>query len=128
MKLYGYLFASLFVLVGQNAMSQAGTPVVKPENEKKFTPYMVYRHGGPDGVEEFKKTDPQTYAKELWYYAESFYVKRDHLSQGVPLDESIIDISRFENQRLPAQEAIVLLPGFKDAIVLLPTNQLIYKP
>lgn len=128
MKFFGYALLALLTITGNKAFSQANAPTVKAENEKKFTPYMMFRHGGPDGVAEFKKTNPQLYAKELWYYAESFYVKRDHLAQGVTLDESIIDISRFENQRQANQEAIVMLPGFKDVLVLLPTNQLIYKP
>ncbi len=128
MKFFGYALLTLLTLGGSKAFSQAATPAIKAENEKKFTPYMMFRHGGPDGVSEFKKTNPDLYAKELWYYAESFYVKRDHLAQGAVLDESIIDIGRFENQRQANQETIVLLPGFKDALVLLPTNQLIYKP
>ncbi len=68
------------------------------------------------------------YAKEMWYYTESFYVKRNYNNEGITLDESIIDISRFESQRKENEEAIVTLPGFKDVIVLIPNNKLIYKP
>lgn len=77
---------------------------------------------------EFKKNKPHEYLKELWYYSESFYVKRNHLQEGVTMDESMIDITRFESSRKEGEEAIILLPGFKDALVLLPINKLIYKP
>lgn len=99
-----------------------------PKKEAMFLPYLAVRHGGPASLQEWKKSNTVQYYKELWYYCESFYVKRNHLSQGVSLDESIIDISRFEASRKPNEEATVILPGFKDALVLLPTNQLVYKP
>jgi hypothetical protein len=99
-----------------------------PESEKKFSGYMYSNHGGVKGLEDFKRNHLNEYIKELQYYSESFYVKRNHLGEGVTLDESIIDITRFENQRKPNEEAIVILPGFKDAIVLLPDTKLIYKP
>lgn len=113
---------------GESAFSQVNSLELKPENEKKFTPYMMFRHGGPDGLADFKKNKPHDYLKELWYYSESFYVKRNHLSEGYVLNEEIIDISRFEKSRKENEEAIVVLPGFKDVLVLLPSNQLIYKP
>ena len=68
------------------------------------------------------------YAQEMWYFSESFYVKRDHLSSGIVLNEEIIDISRFESHRKDNEEAIVELLGFKDVLVLLPKSKLIYKP
>ena len=89
---------------------------------------MLFRHGGPEGLSDFKKNKPHEYLKELWYYSESFYVKRDYLDEGVSLDESIIDITRFESSRKSTEESIVILPGFKDVLVLFPLNQLIYKP
>ena len=39
-----------------------------------------------------------------------------------------LDISRFEHARKEMEEAILVLPGYKDALVLLPINKLIYKP
>ena len=47
---------------------------------------------------------------------------------GVVSHEEAIDISRFESNRKQNEEAIVIIPGFKDVIVLLPTTKLIYKP
>lgn len=128
MKFFNWCLFGLFALGAQTLTAQVNSLELKPENEKKFTPYMFARHGGPDGISDLKKNNPHLYLKELWYYSESFYVKRNHLSEGVSLDASIIDISRFESNRKLNEEAIVVLPGFKDALVLLPLNQLIYKP
>lgn len=99
-----------------------------PEKETKFLPYLAVRHGGFPAVYEWKKSNTVQYYKELWYYCESFYIKRNHFNEGVTLNESIIDISRFENSRKENEEAIVILPGYKDVIVLLPSKGLIYKP
>jgi hypothetical protein len=120
----------IVVLVGfcKSTFSQVNSLELNPEKEKKFSPYMFWRHGGPEGLVDFKKSNSYQYLKELWYYSESFYVKRDHLSTGAVLNDAIIDISRFESSRKENEEAIVILPGFKDALVLLPINKLIYKP
>ena len=77
---------------------------------------------------KWKNNNTYQYYKELWYYCESFYVKRNHLPQGVELNESMIDITRFESSRKEFEEVIIILPGFKDALVLLPAYKLIYKP
>jgi len=99
-----------------------------PVKESMFLPYLAVRHGGMPAVEEWKKNNTVQYYKELWYYTESFYVKRNHFPQGETLNESIIDISRFENSRKNDEEAIVIFPGFRDVIVLLPLNKLLYYP
>jgi hypothetical protein len=44
------------------------------------------------------------------------------------MDDSQIDISRFESQRKENEEVTIKIDGFKDVIVLLPTNKLIYNP
>jgi hypothetical protein len=118
------------VLVGfcKPTFSQVNSLELNPDKEKKFSPYMLRRHSGSEGLADFKKNNSYQYLKELWYYSESFYVKRDYLPTGVVLNEAIIDISRFEKSRKESEETIVILPGFKDALVLLPTNKLIYKP
>jgi hypothetical protein len=64
----------------------------------------------------------------MWYYTESFYIKRDHLPDGITLNEAAIDITRFESKRQANVETIVTLDGFKDVLVLIPGNDLIYKP
>jgi hypothetical protein len=64
----------------------------------------------------------------MWYFSESFYIKRNYSNDGVAMNEEAIDISRFESNRKQNEEAIVIIPGFKDVIVLLPTTKLIYKP
>jgi hypothetical protein len=111
--------------------AQLNTPETlkpNPEKEKMYSPYLAIRHGGPQGLEAWKKSNTVQYYKELWYFCESFYVKRNHLKEGIELNEAIIDISRFEASRKENEEAIVLLPGFKDALVLLPAKSLVYKP
>jgi len=117
-----FLFLSSVILSQNNAFE------IDPVKEKMFTPYMLYRHQGEEGLAAFKKNQPFDYAKELWYYSESFYVKRNHLSQGEVLNAAMIDISRFENYRKDTEEAIVVVPGYKDVLVLLPNNKLLYKP
>lgn len=99
-----------------------------PEREKMFLPYLAVRHGGEPATENWKKSNTVLYYKELWYYCESFYIKRNYYSSGVPMSESAIDISRYESFRKASEEFIVPLDGFKDALVLLPTSKLLYKP
>ncbi len=121
---------SLFLLLGMSFVSFSQMEEIKlnPDKVKKYQPYMEFRHGGVSGFPAWKSTNKMLYAQEMWYFSESFYVKRNYLDQGVTLNEEIIDISRFENQRKQNEEAIVTLSGFKDVIVLLPAKQLIYKP
>lgn len=100
-----------------------------PEKVKKFEPYLEIRHSGPgQDFKTWKENNKYQYVKEMWYFSESFSVKRNVNSDGITLNEAIIDISRFEAYRKANEEAIVNLPGHKDVIVLLPANQLIYKP
>ena len=99
-----------------------------PALEKMYFPYLAVRHGGPAQTLKWKESNTMRYYQELWYYSKSFSVKRNHFSEGVPLLESIIDISRFESQRKATEEAIVVLPGFRDVLVLVPIDKLIHHP
>ncbi len=90
-----------------------------------FEPYIAFKH---TDFKTWKENNKLIYWKELWYYTESFYVKRNYLKDGEVLNESIVDISRFEYLRKESEESIVELTGFKDVIVLIPNNKLIYKP
>lgn len=124
---------SLFVgaLMGISVLSysqQLNDLKLNPEKVKKFITYVEFKHGGPQVFSAWKENNKLQYAKEMWYYSESFYVKRNVSNEGYVLDESIIDISRFEAQRKASEEVVINMPGFKDAIVLLPTDKLIYKP
>ena len=122
-------FLSILIGMSFSSFSQQLEEIkLNPEKVKKFSPYIEFKHGGGQGFEIWKNNNKMLYFKEMWYYTESFYVKRDHLKEGFPLNEEIIDISRFENQRKPNEEVIIPMPGFKDALVLLPTKLLIYKP
>ena len=100
------------------------------EKVKKFEIYLEIHHTDPQGVNfnSWKENNKQQYTKEMWYFSESFYIKRNVLAEGIVLDEAIIDITRFENKRKENEEAIVEIPGSKDVIVLLPNSQLFYKP
>ena len=113
-----------------NAMAQTELLPVKYDKEiaAKFEKYIEFKHSFTENYTTWKKANEKLCLKELWYYGKSFYVKRNAINEGITLDESIIDISRFENFRKENEEAIVFLPGFKDALVLLPNNKLIYKP
>lgn len=101
---------------------------IDPEKEIKYLPYVEYKHSFGEGFKSWKSNNKFLYIKEMWYYTESFYIKRNHLDSGNSMDESLIDVSRFENYRKETEESIISIPGFKDAIVLLPSNKLIYKP
>ncbi len=120
----------LFIFLGSlgYAQSQVNSLEADPLKEKKFCPYMIYNHGGKEGLEELKKYAPYEYLKELWYYSESFYVKRNYFEKGLTLDESTIDVGRFEKLRKENEEAIITIIDYKDAIVLLPLNKLLFKP
>jgi hypothetical protein len=99
---------------------------IDPIKEKKLLPYIETRHGGPEAFAKWKEDNKFQYVKEMWYMSESFYVKQNHLSEGIALDIAIVDVVRLENQRKENEEVIVVLPGVKDAIVLLPANKLFY--
>lgn len=99
-----------------------------PEKVQKFGVYVKYKHSYEPGFEVWKENNKLLYAKEMWYYTESFYIKRDHFLDGLVLNEEIIDVSRWEYMRKPDEEVFVRITGFKDALVLLPGNKLLYKP
>ncbi|MBI2721987.1 MAG: hypothetical protein HYX39_07420 [Bacteroidetes bacterium] len=119
---------SLFILISLAVTSQTNEIKLNAEKIKKFEPYIHFKHTGYSSFNEWRENNKLLYTKEMWYYSESFYVKRNHLTEGVTLNEEIIDITRFESQRKANEEVTVILPGFKDALVLLPGNKLIYKP
>jgi hypothetical protein len=121
------LFLS-FIFLSLRTFAQANSLEFNPEKEKIYNPFMWGRHSGIDGLADFKKDHPHEYLKELWYYSESFYIRRNYLKEGVEMSEVGLDISRFEYARKENEEAILVLPGYKDALVLLPLNRLIYKP
>jgi len=124
------IFALLNVFNISHSQTTANLEMLKPNSQKEimFRPYLAVLHGGLDGLDTWKKDHTIQYYKELWYYCESFYVKRNYMLEGITLNEEIIDISRFESSRKDYDEAVVILPGFKDVLVLLPTYKLIYKP
>ncbi len=123
----------LFILFGFCSVYNSQTIVTDdlkpdPEREKMFFPYLATRHGGPESTLTWKESNTIQYYRELWYYCNSFTVRKDYFNEGGALTESIIDISRFESQRKRNEDAIVVLPGLKDVLVLFPEKELIYKP
>lgn len=110
---------------------------VSAEKEKQYQPYVAANLGIHQDFESWKNNNKILYRKEVWYYAESFYVKKNYFAEGSvsidgglntnSIDASQIDISRFESNRKQTEESIVILPGFKDVIVLIPGNKLLYK-
>ena len=124
-------FISFFCLVIPDYFSQptvSDALIPDPAREKMFFPYLAVRHGGPEGTLKWKESHTIQYYQELWYYCKSFSVQKNYFPEGGELQESIIDISRFESQRKQNEIAIVVLPGLKDVLVLLPGRELIYKP
>lgn len=94
-----------------------------------YQKYLEFRFSYVEGgFPQWKKDNPELYEKEMWYLTESFYIKRNYLSQGITMDEGMIYAPRFEAQRKQDEEAIVTFPGFKDVMVLIPGSKLIYKP
>lgn len=121
-----YLFALL--IFGSVGYSQITELKLNPERVKLFLPYVEWKYGGAEVFPEWKNNNKMLFAKEMWYYTESFYIKRNVSAEGVTIQEEIIDITRFESHRKQNEEAVLLLPGFKDALVLIPAKDLIYKP
>ena len=122
-------FFGIFIFMSLVSFSQDWSKIkLDPDKEKKFEPYIAFRHGGGADYQAWKANNKFQYVKEMWYFSESFYVKRNVNTSGATLNEEIIDVSRLESNRKPTEEATVNMPGFKDVIVLLPTNKLIYKP
>ncbi len=125
-----FLFLGIFTVMSLFSFSQDWSKIkLDPAKEKKFEPYVEFRHASTKAeYQTWKANNKFQYVKEMWYFSESFYVKRNVTNDGLTLNEEIIDISRFESNRKANEEATVVMPGFKDVIVLLPTNKLIYKP
>lgn len=97
-----------------------------PIKEKKFLPYLELRHGGAEATKKWKEENKYEYVKQMWYFTESFKIKRNAQTTGVTIDEAGIDITRFEAERKANEETVINLPGFKDAIVLLPSKDCFY--
>lgn len=127
MRLIVFIFLAL--IINQKLSAQNIQDIkLDPVKVDKYLQYVKWKHSYGDGFEAWKESNKIAYAGELWYYTESFYIKRDHFPDGLELNEEIIDVARWELQRKPDSEAIIRLPGFKDALVLIPANKLIYTP
>lgn len=126
---FGFL-CSLHTMFSQVSSSNSNQEIaLNPAKVALFEKYPEFKYNIiPGSWQNIKLNNPELYKKELWYYTESFYIKRDHFTSGISLPEASIDISRFERKRKAQEEVMVKLEGYKDVIVLIPGNELIYKP
>jgi hypothetical protein len=119
----------LFVPMLSLAQSSPFDPyMVSPQKEQAYLPYLAARHGGPEALLRWKQENRLQYRKELWYFAESFEIKRNHVQDGIVLDAAVIDISRFEHFRLAAADTTIVIPGYRDGLFLQAANKLLHKP
>lgn len=118
----------LFILLANYSWSQNISSIKLDSNKVLiFEKYLSFRHSfEPGGFNEWKASNPELYAKEMWYQSESFYIKRNYLTSGLTMNEGMIDVCRFEHLRKVNEEVIVPFAGFKDVMILLPKNKLIY--
>lgn len=116
------------ILISNFSLAQNSSSIkLDPAKVLIFEKYLSFRHSfEPGGFALWKTNNPELYAKEMWYQSESFYIKRNHLASGLTMNEGMIDVCRFEHLRKEKEEVIVPFPGFKDVMVLLPKNKLIY--
>lgn len=116
------------VLLSNYAWAQKNSAIKLDSNKVLiFEKYLSFRHSfEPGGFVQWKNNNPELYAKEMWYQSESFYIKRNYLASGLTMNEGMIDVCRFEHLRKEKEEVIVPFAGFKDVMILLPKNKLIY--
>lgn len=129
MKYFLITVSLFFFTIGysQSGVNELEAFKPNPEKESKYLPFLAVRHGGMENIEAWKKENTVLYYKELWYFTESFYIKRNHYQEGIALNEFYIDITRYDSERKMNEEVFVTIPGCKDVIVLLPENKLAYK-
>jgi len=118
----------VFILISNFSWAQNSSSIkLDPAKVQIFEKYLSFRHSfEPGGFIQWKANNPELYSKEMWYQSESFYIIRNHLASGLTMNEGMIDVCRFEHLRKEKDEVIVPFPGFKDVMVLLPKNKLIY--
>lgn len=126
------LISLFLVLIGKTQTIDVSAYKPTPEAEKMYSPYIMAKKMINDvpTFEKWKESNKIQYFKELWYYSKSFTVIHHVNDEGITIDESIIDISRFDWVRDSVKEIYIPLTesGYNDTIVLLPINKLLYKP
>ena len=125
-----FLFLILMMGMSLLSFSQDFSKIkLDPEKVKKFEIFLIASNGNDiPSFQQWKESNKYDYVKQMWYFSESFYIKRNVKAEGISMDETGLDISRFEKNRKATEEAIVEVPGYKDVIVLLPADKLFYKP
>ena len=122
------LLLSFVTLVSLSTFSQNLDQFkLNADKVSKYQIFLAARHGGGEVFNQWKENNKVQYTQEMWYFSESFYVKKNAYSEGVQLDVSIIDVSRFEDQRKENEEVQIQLGGYKDAVILLPRKDLLHK-
>ncbi len=123
-----FVIGSSFLSFSQSTINPFQEIRLDPVKVQQFEKYVSFKHSYGQTFESWKNANTMLYVNEMWYYSESFYVKRDHSTTGIVLNESGFDVSRFESKRSQTEEVVLTFAGSKDAIVLIPGNKLIYKP
>lgn len=128
MKIKNILGISL-ILISLSYRSQNQEIKLDATKIKTYLPYLQAKLGlNTPAFSVWKENNKALYAKEMWYYTESFYLKKDHNLSGESLNIGFFDVSRFEHLRNATTEVIIPFEGFKDAVVLLPKTKLLYNP
>lgn len=123
-----FLKSTSLILAQNSVLIPVEDILLDPVKAQVYSKFVVWKHSHGQSFEDWKNANTMQYIKELWYYSESFYVKRDTFLTGVALNEAEFDVSRFESKRKQNEKSILTFPGSKDVIILIPANQLIYKP
>lgn len=118
----------LVLTAGISAQNLVETYSPDPVRSKKFLPFLATRHGGPQGLQQWKEENQILYFKELWYFTESFEIVHGHSLSGARFDESGVDITRFEHLRLNDRDTILTMPGFSDGLRLFARKSLLHLP
>jgi len=127
---FAFIASSFFSFAQVSTYDPFQDVTLDPVKVQQFEKFVAWKHGYLLGssFDAWKSSNTMIYTQEMWYYSESFIVKRDSFASGVVLTESGFDVSRFENKRNTTQKVPIIFDGSKDVIYLLPANQLLYKP
>lgn len=123
------IIAGLILLISINVRAQNQEIKLDANKIKMYLPYLQAKLGlSTPAFNAWKENNKSLYAKEMWYYTESFYLKKNQNINGANINVEQFDVSRFEHLRSIDAEVIIPMEGFKDAIVLLPKSKLLYHP
>jgi hypothetical protein len=128
-RFYKSVLVLLFMLGYQSIQAQANIKIDKIK-EQDILPLVEVSYFENDRAKlaEWKKSHEREYLELMWYLTESYRIERNYFQEGVTLDQTFIDVRRHEHLRKKDEEHVVVLPNFRDVIVLIPESKLLYKP